>query len=77
MNNESPLIPQGSTLEQKTKGRTRVKIAVFVVLAIHGVGLLALLMQGCKPNSTPSAENPPPPVETNAAPSMDSTAPTT
>jgi LysM repeat protein len=35
-------------LEQKNKGRTRVKIAVFVVLAIHGIGLLALLMQGCK-----------------------------
>jgi LysM repeat protein len=25
-----------------------VRIAVFVVLAIHGIGLLALLMQGCK-----------------------------
>ena len=37
-------------LEQNTKnkGRARVKIAVFFVLAIHGVGLLALLMQGCK-----------------------------
>jgi LysM repeat protein len=37
-------------LEQKTKnkGRARVKIAVFFVLAIHGIGLLALLMQGCK-----------------------------
>jgi LysM repeat protein len=37
-------------LEQntKSKGRARVKIAVFFVLAIHGVGLLALLMQGCK-----------------------------
>src|SRR3954471_22186907 len=49
MNNQSPLLPQGSLLEQKTKnkGRARVKIAVFFVLAIHGVGLLALLMQGC------------------------------
>jgi LysM repeat protein len=50
--NESPLIPQGSFLEQKNKGRARVKIAVFIVLAIHGVGLMALLMQGCKPGST-------------------------
>jgi LysM repeat protein len=50
--NESPLIPQGSFLEQKNKGRARVKIAVFVVLAIHGVGLMALLMQGCKPSTT-------------------------
>src|SRR5258707_9993327 len=48
MNNPSPLIPQGSLLEQKNKGRARVKIAVFLVLAIHGVGLMALLMQGCK-----------------------------
>jgi LysM repeat protein len=48
MNNQSPLIPQGSFLEQKNKGRARVKIAVFVVLAIHGIGLMALLMQGCK-----------------------------
>ena len=48
MNNQSPLIPQGSLLEQKNKGRARVRIAVFVVLAIHGIGLLALLMQGCK-----------------------------
>jgi LysM repeat protein len=48
MNNQSPLIPQGSLLEQKNKGRARVKIAVFLVLAIHGIGLMALLMQGCK-----------------------------
>jgi LysM repeat protein len=48
MNNQSPLIPQGSLVEQRNKGRARVKIAVFLVLAIHGVGLMALLMQGCK-----------------------------
>lgn len=48
MNTQSPLVPQGSFLEQPNKGRARVKIAVFVVLAIHGIGLMALLMQGCK-----------------------------
>jgi LysM repeat protein len=48
MNNPSPLIPQGSLQEQKNKGRARVRIAVFVVLAIHGIGLLALLIVGCK-----------------------------
>ena len=48
MNNQSPLVPQGSLLEQKNQNRARVKIAVFVVLAIHSIGLLALLMQGCK-----------------------------
>ena len=47
MNNQSPLDPQGSALEQKNKGRARVKIAVLFVLAIHGMGLVALLMQGC------------------------------
>jgi len=59
MNNQSPLIPQGSLLEQKNKGRARVKIAVFLVLAIHGVGLMALLMQGCKrePDATNAASN--------------------
>jgi LysM repeat protein len=59
MNNQSPLVPQGSLLEQKNKGRARVKIAVFLVLAIHGVGLMALLMQGCKkePDTTNAATN--------------------
>src|SRR5258706_1537361 len=46
MNNQSPLVPQGS-LDPKNKRRARVKIAVFFVLAVHGVGLLALLLQGC------------------------------
>ncbi len=75
MNNQNPLIPQGSALEQKNKGRARVKIAVFFVLAIHGIGLMALLMQGCgqsKEPTTPTetaASNPPPPFveETNPA----------
>lgn len=67
MNNQSPLVPQGSMLEQttKNKGRARVKIAVFFVLAIHGVGLLALLMQGCK-NDKETASNQT--EQTNSAP---------
>jgi LysM repeat protein len=56
MNNQSPLVPQGSLVEQKTQNRARVKIAVFVVLAIHGVGLLALLMQGCKKQADATAQ---------------------
>jgi LysM repeat protein len=76
MNNQSPLIPQGSLLDQRNKGRTRVKIAVFLVLAIHGLGLMALLMQGCKKEpdagtATTEATNNPAPgfVEpTNTAP---------
>jgi LysM repeat protein len=83
MNNESPLIPQGSFLEQKNKGRTRVKIAVFVVLAIHGIGVMALLMQGCGKEENKSgtqqqsmlSSNPPPAFETpsNIAPPVQET----
>jgi LysM repeat protein len=55
MNNQSPLASQGSFVEQKNKGRARVKVAIFLVLAFHGIGLLALLMtQGCKPDKSPA-----------------------
>lgn len=49
-------------MDPKNRGRARVKIAVFAVLAVHAVGLMALLMQGCR------REEPQPPVvaeETN------------
>jgi LysM repeat protein len=54
MNNQNPLIPQGSALEQRNKGRARVQIAVFFVLIIHGIGLMALLMQGCGQSKEPA-----------------------
>jgi LysM repeat protein len=79
MNNQSPFLPQ-SSVEQKNQARARVKIAVFFVLAVNGIGLMALLMQGCrqeKPASeTEVATNPPtteaaaPPVDTNPAPAV-------
>jgi len=89
MNNQSPLIPQGFALEQKNKGRARVKIAVFFVLAIHGIGLMALLMQGCGQSQEPAmpsdiidtnpppafAEPLPPPPETTNMPPVVVTAP--
>ena len=69
MNNQSPLVPQGSTLDQKNKGRARVKIAIFFVLAVHGVGLLALLLQGChREDSNTQASQ-----ATNASPAFDTT----
>src|SRR5882757_7607639 len=68
MNNQSPLVPQGSLLEQKNKGRARVKIAVFFVLTIHGVALLALLMQGCQKEKETSAKTEP---TTAATPTFD------
>ena len=45
----SPLVPQGSLLEQKNKGRSRVKLAFFFVVGVHVAALMvALLSQGCK-----------------------------
>src|SRR5437867_3802831 len=69
MNNPSPLVPQGLSVDQKNKGRARVKIAVFFVLAVHGVGLLALLLQGChrEDSSTQAGQT------TNAPPAFDAT----
>jgi LysM repeat protein len=63
MNNENPLVPQSSMLEQKTKGRARARLAMFFVciLGIHVMGLMALLTAaGCKREQPPSA-----PPETN------------
>jgi LysM repeat protein len=80
MNNQNLLIPQGSALEQKNKGRVRMKIAVFFVLAIHGIGLMALLMQGCgqskeaaPPTETVASNQPPAFVETTNPPVVTTT----
>jgi len=62
MNNPNQSNQPGSILERKNRGRARVRLAVFVVLSIHVVGLMALLMQGCK------REEAPPPTETTNAP---------
>lgn len=72
MNNPSPLIPQGSLLEQKSKGRARFRAAIFSVLAAHGVILIALLMlQGCRKETPP--EPTAPETVTNAAPTTPDT----
>lgn len=60
-------------MEQKNKGRARVKIAVFVVLAIHGIGLLALLMQGCKPSTPPAEQSQTSSIDTNPPPTFQPT----
>lgn len=60
MNNDNPLVPQGSLLEQKNQSRSRVKTAFFCVLAVHVLAILvALIAQGCKREPAP----PPPPPE--------------
>jgi LysM repeat protein len=60
MNNPNPFVPQGSLLEQD-KRRSRMKLAVFCVLAVSVCGLTAMLIQGCKreaqnPDNNPSAD---------------------
>ncbi|MGD0744089.1 MAG: LysM peptidoglycan-binding domain-containing protein [Verrucomicrobiota bacterium] len=47
---------------------------MFCVIAINVLGLTALLMQGCKREQT-EAENPAPPVDTNAVPAVDTNLP--
>jgi LysM repeat protein len=56
MSNSSPLIPQGSLLEEQAKGRPHLRIALCIV-AVHMVFLGGLLMQGCKREDTTETAN--------------------
>ncbi len=69
MNSPSPLIPQGSSLEQQHHARSKLKVKIFCALGVNVAVLLLLLMQGCKreqpqtsPETTPlfTDTNPPP-----------------
>lgn len=61
---------ESAAAAQKDQGRTRVKVAVFSVLAVHVAGLTALLLtQGCK------REMPPEPVPQPDVPTMDTNTP--
>src|ERR1700722_18984837 len=84
MSNPNPFVPKGSLLEQQSKRRSHLKIAVSCVLAVGIVGLVAMLIQGCKRDTsndnplptdqetnqvtTAQDTNNPPPVDTNAPP---------
>ncbi len=73
MNSPNPFVPQGSLLELQSKRRSRVKVAVFCVLAVNVVGLMALLMQGCKREQT-EVENQPT-IDTNETAMMNTNPP--
>lgn len=78
MNTPSPLIPQGSLLEQKNRSRSRVKVAFFCVVGAHLLGLMVLLIQGCKrePVPPPPAEPTPPMLtDTGLPPVLDTNLP--
>jgi LysM repeat protein len=65
MTNPNPFVPKGSLLEQQSARRSRLKLAVFCVLAISVTGLTAMLIQGCK-REKPDTDLNPPMVDTNA-----------
>ena len=74
MNNPNPFVPQGSLLEQQSKRHSRVKFAVFCVLAVGITSLTAMLIQGCKREQTETG-NTAPTVETNLSPTIETNLP--
>ena len=76
MNNPNPFVPKGSLLEQQSQRRSRLKIAVGCVLVVSILGLIAMLIQGCK-REQPVTENnvPPPDLGSNAAPAANASLP--
>lgn len=60
MNNKSPFSPQTPEPESKNLGRQRVRLAVFCILSVHIVGLVALLLtNGCRRTPEPEPIEPP------------------
>jgi LysM repeat protein len=62
MNNPNPFVPKGSLLEQQSKRRSRLILAVFCAVAVSVVGIMGMLIQGCKREQISEG---PPPVDTN------------
>lgn len=75
MNTPNPLVPQGSLLEQKAKGKPHLRIAIFIV-AIHVVFLGGLLIQGCKKEEPKTTTNPNNSLGSGALGSTDTNQPT-
>ncbi len=76
MNSPSPLIPQGSNLEQQNQARSSLKVKIFCAIGVNVAILLVLLMQGCK-REQPPVENPvvDPTTVTDVAPVYDGSNP--
>lgn len=81
MNNPNPFVPKGSLLELQSRRRSRLKLAVFCVLAVSVTGLVAMLIQGCKrenPDQSmtePMMDTNPPALEMTNPPAMDTNPP--
>ena len=68
MSNPNPFVPKGSLLERQTQSRSRLKIGVSCVLAVSIIGLVAMLIQGCKRTPDTDASNSATMTDTNPAP---------
>jgi len=66
MNNPNPFVPKGSLLEQQSQRRSRLKLAVFCVLAVGVTSLVAVLIQGCKREKPTDETLNPPSLDTNS-----------
>ena len=66
MTNPNPFLPKGSLLEQQSLRRSRLKIGVSCVLAVSVVGLVGMLIQGCKREKPQDELAPPPVVDTSS-----------
>lgn len=75
MNNHNPFVPQGSILELQSKRRSRLKLAVFCVLAVSVASLAAMLIQGCK-REQPADNVETQTIDTNTTPVVDTNTPT-
>ena len=72
MNNYNPFLPQSSFLDQKTRARKRLQIAVLFSISLSVMALMALLIQGCrKPNDNSTESD----MDTNATPELPATPP--
>jgi LysM repeat protein len=75
MNKSNPFVPQGSILEQQSKRRSRLKLAVFCVLAVGVTGLSVMLIQGCKREQPVEQDTNAPTIDTNLQTSVDTNVP--
>ena len=71
MNNPNPFHPKGSLLENQSQRRSRLKLGVSCVLAVSVVGLVAMLIGGCKRGDTTPPDITAPSPDTNLAPTVD------
>ncbi len=70
MNSPSPLVPQGSSLEQQQQTRSSLKVKIFCALGVNVTVLLLLLMQGCKREQPQPTEEMAPVFSETAPPPM-------